>query len=180
MNGSEWHIEWNFEWLVGVDNCFRLSTLNPAAYLAQIPNNVAEGWVAIPFNRIMERNRYKGSADELCQAIMPFATSKLFVRLHETEDLMKLTVDKDMKTIIEDYAGLLGAIHGLQPSLCFPSKVTQAALEAVLVAKAGDWDLDTRHHKDWVKTIMVSLRNLLRVIGQGILKKGVGQQSCLG
>ena len=156
---------------MGVDNWFRCSTLNPAAYLAQIPNNVAKGVGCHPLNHIMERNRYKGSADELCQAMMPFATNKSFVRFHETEDLMKLKVDKDMKTIIADHAGLLGAMHDLQPNLCFPNKLMQSALEAVLQAKAGDWDLDTRHHKDCVKTITVRLRNLLRMIGQGVLKK---------
>ena len=54
----------------------------------------------------MERNRYKGSGDDLCQAIMPFATSKSFVRFSDTEDLAKLKVDKDMKNIIADHAGL--------------------------------------------------------------------------
>ena len=88
-----------------------------------------------PFNRTMERSRYKGSDDELRQAIMPFASSQSFVQFHETEDLMKLKVARDMKTVIEDHAGLLGAIHGLQPNLRFPSKVMQAALEAVLVGR---------------------------------------------
>ena len=119
----------------------------------------------------MERNRYKGSGDDLCQAIMPFATSKSFVRFSDTEDLAKLKVDKDMKNIIADHAGLLESLHNLQPNLSFPSRVMQTALEAVLEAKANDWDLDTRHHKDWLKTITVRLRNLLRTIGQGVLKK---------
>jgi hypothetical protein len=119
----------------------------------------------------MERNRFKGSADDLFRAIVPFATSKSFVRFDETEDIMKLKVNKDMKQVVQDHAGLLEAMHALQPNLCFPGKVLQAALDAVLVAKAGQWDMDDRHHKDWLKTISVRLRNLLRVVGQGVLKK---------
>lgn len=120
----------------------------------------------------MERSRYKGTADELCNAIMPAATNKSFVKFKcEVEDITKVTVDKDMPNIISYHSVLLGAIHDLQPNLSIPGQTMEKALKLVLEAKADEWDMAEQYHAHWLKTIKIRLRNLLRVVAQGVVKK---------
>ena len=117
----------------------------------------------------MERSRYKGTADELCNAIMPAASNKSFVKFKsEAEDIMKVKVDKDMPKTISDHSVLLGAIHALQPNLSIPGQTMEKALKLVLKAKAEEWDLAEQYHAHWLKTIKIRLRNPPRVVAQGV------------
>ena len=129
--------------------------------------------VAAQLQITMERGRFQGTAAELCNALAPHAVHKSFVKYDESKDLMKAKVAADMKQIILAHAPILQSIHELQPNLSIPKKVCISALQLLVDQKSSQWEMETRHHADWVATMEVRLRNLLRVVSQGILKNRI-------
>lgn len=123
-----------------------------------------------------ERGRYRGTGQELCEIMLPFATNKSFVKFDESSETPK--IDKyDMKAVIKDHEGLLGAIYAVQPNLAIPTKTMTNALTLVLHMRAVQWDLDQKFHKDWLATIGLRIKNLLRVVAQGVIKKRAWAES---
>ena len=123
-----------------------------------------------------ERGRYRGTAQELCEIMLPFATNKSFVKFDESSETPK--IDKyDMKAVIKAHEGLLGAIHAVQPNLAIPTKTMTKALTLVLHMRAVQWDLDPKFHKDWLATVGVRTKSLLRVVAQGVIKKRAWAES---
>ena len=138
-------------------------------HLAQIPHHN----VAAQLKITMERGRFQGTAAELCSALAPPAVHKSFVKYGESKDLMKAKVAADMNQIILAHAPILQSIHEMQPNLSIPKKVCISALQLLVDQKSSQWEMEPRHHADWVATMEVRLRNLLRVVSQGILKNRI-------
>ena len=119
----------------------------------------------------MGRSRYEGTPEELCETLLPVASHKSFVKYDETEDVRKTKVAEDMEATIELHSALLAALHHVQPNLAFPKLCLQKALALVCDKKAAEWDLLEKHRDDWERTMYLRLKNLLRVISQGDIKR---------
>jgi len=119
----------------------------------------------------MGRSHYEGTPEELCETLLQVASHKSFVKYDETEDLTKTKVAKDMEATIELHSALLAALHDVQPNLAFPKTALRKALALVCAKKAAEWDLLEKHKADWEKTMYLRLKNLLRVVSQGDIKR---------
>ena len=109
-----------------------------------------------------KRPRWAGTAEDLCTALLPHVTGRMFIDYQENaEDLAKTQIDEKK---IAKLADLLATLHALDPLLAFKKKTTEGAMTLIASRKVEIVKVQGGHVKVWAVTMAQRLRGVCYVI----------------
>lgn len=116
------------------------------------------------------RNRFPGSAQDLADAILPYAEKhgKSFIRYPTDGKLSKAKIDVPS---IEKVDELIRICVELQKNLCFSKKQADGCMDIIQKKLSKKWGLAASDVPDWLKTISGRFRNVMHVVEKAIEKK---------
>lgn len=114
-----------------------------------------------------QRSRFGGSAAEMAAILSPFVASRSWLRYSESPVIAKA---KTIPTTIAQHHDLLERLYRQQENLSFKETTVRDAFKKVLSDKGG-FGMSPGEQKDWVATMSLRLRNTLRAVAQGLLKR---------
>ena len=113
----------------------------------------------------MSRKRWHGDAESLAGVLAKHATSVSWLRHSEDRKHPKLD-----KAEILKHKSLIAELRDFQENLSFTDLVMQKAFRQVLATNDSALRLSPEQHKDWVQTMGVRLRIMLRHVAQAMAK----------
>ena len=114
------------------------------------------------------RSRFAGTSQQLCDALLPFVTSKTWLVYDEAEKV------KDTKTCpetITKHKDIVKTLHGLQPNFSFVRGTVCEAMTLIFDSKVETLKLKADYKAEWVETHSRRMMNLTHVVGQASTKK---------
>ena len=113
------------------------------------------------------RTRAAVTPEALSDALLPVASSKNFVQYNESA----LVVDSKLDTkLISKHHDVLSAFHSVDPKLTFKKSTLKAAMQIIWRSRHQEWKLEAKHGKSWTEVMSIKCANILRNVGQGMLK----------
>ena len=113
------------------------------------------------------RTRAAVTPEALSDALLPVASSKNFVQYNESA----LVVDSKLDTkLISKHHDVLSAFHSVDPKLTFKKSTLGAAMQIIWRSRHQEWKLEAKHGKSWTEVMSIRCANILRNVGQGMLK----------